>query len=358
MAKASKEAVPKRGMYFTTGSTLLDLVVGGGEKAGYGMGWEAGCIVRDAGGSSSTKTFKAVEMIAANYYKYKDKLKWRYADIEFGNTIDTMTLYGVDIIPTNKRYREDMPTTVEEWEYDVHRFLDSLAPDECGIYVLDSLDALSSQELEDRKEERHKAYEKDKEFDKGSFMGGSAKFLSQEMFRGLSAKLAEKNALLYIISQERDNMNAGMYGKKTRIGGGRAIGFYETARIYSKARGKEEVKGRAVSVLIDVTAEKVRHPRPFRSCFVPINFTYGIDDIGANIDFLFDLRSNDTGELLKRANAIEWEEGMEPMSRADLIKYIEEKRLKKVLRQRVIDKWEDIEASIAVNRSAKFGEDD
>ena len=52
LAKASKEAVPKRGMYFTTGSTLLDLVVGGGEKAGYGMGWEAGCIVRDAGGIS------------------------------------------------------------------------------------------------------------------------------------------------------------------------------------------------------------------------------------------------------------------------------------------------------------------
>ena len=49
---------------------------------------------------------------------------------------------------------------------------------------------------------------------------------------------------------------------------------------------------------------------------------------------------------------------MEPMTRTDLIKYIEDKKLKKVLRQKVIDKWEDIEASITVNRSAKFGEDD
>lgn len=350
--------VPKRGLYFTTGSTLLDLVVGGGEKAGYGMGWEAGTIVRDWGGSSSTKTFKACELIAANYYKYKDKLKWRYADIEFGNTIDTQTLYGIEIIPTNKRFRDEMPVTVEDWEYDVHKFLDGLGEDECGIYVLDSLDALSSNAIEERREDRHAAYDKGKEFDKGTYGADSAKFLSQEMFRGLSAKLSEKNALLYIISQERDNINAGMYGKKNRLGGGRAIGFYETARIYSKAKQTEEIKGRAVSVVIETTAEKVRHPRPFRACMIPIRFDYGMDDVGANIDFLFDLRSDKTGELLKAAKSVEWEDGAEPMSREELIAYVEKNKLKKVLRQRVIDKWEAIEDEIKSERTGKYGVDD
>ena len=350
--------VPKRGLYFSTGSTLLDLVVGGGEKAGYGMGYEAGTIVRDWGSSSATKTFKACEMISANYYKYKDKLKWRYADVEGGNTIDSVSLYGFEIIPTSRKHRGDMPTTVEEWEYDVHKFLDSLQEDECGIYVLDSLDSLSSKELEDRKESRHNAFDKGKVFDEGSYNMAAAKFLSQEMFRGLSAKLAEKNALLYVISQERDNANAGLYGKKNRLGGGRAIGFYETARIYSKLKEKEEKKGRAVGVLIEVTAEKVRHPRPFRACMIPIRFDYGMDDIGANIDFLFDLRSDKTGELLKSAKSVEWEEGVDPMSRDELITYVEQNKLKKVLKQRVIDKWESIEDEIKSERTGKYGVDD
>lgn len=350
--------VPKRGLYFSTGCTLLDLVVGGGEKAGYGMGWEAGTIVRDWGGSSSTKTFKAVEMISANYYKYKDKFKWKYADIEGGNTIDSQALYGFEIIPTNKTARQAMPTTVEEWEYDVHKFLESLKDDECGIYVLDSLDALSSAALEERKEKRHAAYDKDKDFDEGTYGMDSAKFLSQEMFRGLSAKLAEKNALLYIISQERDNANAGLYGKKNRLGGGRAVGFYETARIYSKLKEKEEKRGRAVGVIIETTAEKVRHPRPFRSCLIPIKFDYGMDDIAANVDFLFDCRSDKTGELLKSAKSLEWEEGGEVMSRDELITYIDKNKLKKELKRRVIAKWEEIESEIQTERPQKYGMDD
>jgi hypothetical protein len=108
-------------------------------------------------------------------------------------------------------------------------------------------------------------------------------------------------------------------------------------------------------VVIETTAEKVRHPRPFRSCFVPIKFDYGIDDIAANVDFLFDCRSDKTGELLKSAKSIEWEDKIESMDREDLIAYIEANKLKKELRQRVIDKWEAIEADIKTERVQKYG---
>jgi RecA/RadA recombinase len=348
------EKKEKKKLYFSTGSTLLDLVVGGGEKIGFGMGYEAGTIVRDWGGSSSTKTFKACELIASAYHTFKDKFIWKYADIEGGNTINSNNLYGFEIVNPNRDERE-IPLTVEEWEWDVSKFLDVLKEDECGIYVLDSLDSLSSKEIEDRKEERHKAYDKGKELDKGSYGMASAKFLSQEMFRGLSAKLAEKNALLYVISQERDNANAGMYGKKNRLGGGRAIGFYETARIYSKLREKEEKEGRTVSVLIETTAEKTRHPRPYRSCFVPIIFDYGIDDISANVDFLFDCRSKETGEILKRADKLTWDKiGNEIYPREDLIQYIDQNGLKEDLRLAVIQKWEEIEERIKIIRKNKY----
>lgn len=367
MARAKKEEQPakstgvvdkKSRIYFSTGHTLLDLVVGGGKALGYGMGYPSGTICRDWGGSSATKSFKAAELVAANYYKYKDKFKFRYVDPEHGNTIDSKSLYGFDL------FKDGSPSditvqTVEDWDYDVNQFLDSLKPDECGIYVLDSLDSLSSREMEELKEERRTAIAKGKDYDDGSYAMGAAKLLSQQLFRGLSDKLEAKNSLLYIISQERDNVGAVGYAKKNKLGGGRAIGFYETVRIYSKLKNKEERKGRAVSVLIDVSGEKVRHPRPFRSTNVSVNFLYGMDDIGDCVDFLFDLRTPDKGELKEKAcAAIEWDDGVEPMNRDELIAYIEANKLKKELRKRVIEKWEEIENSIVTPRAAKYGDDD
>jgi hypothetical protein len=85
-------------------------------------------------------------------------------------------------------------------------------------------------------------------------------------------------------------------------------------------------------------------------------YDYGIDDVASNLDYLFDLRSEKTGDLLKRAQAITWKEGMEPMDRDSLIKYIEENKLKKELRQRVIDKWESIEDALASKRPDKYAD--
>jgi hypothetical protein len=350
MAKKKEET--KAPIYFTTNHTLMDLVVGGGEAIGYGMGYPAGSVVRDHAGEGSSKSFKAVECIAANAYKYKDKFKWCYADIERGNTIDTQTLYGLQIIDDEHAPPKDV-LTVEALECDVNRFLDSLKDDECGIYVVDSLDSLSSQEIEERKEKRRAAFEKGKDFDEGSYLGGSAKFLSQEFFRGLTAKLERKNALLYIISQERDNMNAGMYGKKYRVGGGRAVGFYESVRVQSKLIEKEERKGRAVRALISVTAEKTRHPRPYRDCYVSLVFTYGMDSLYDELCFLYDCRSDKTGELLKRSESLKWDDQPE-MGLEALVEYIGVNKLRGEVKKRVIEKWEAIEASIAIHRPPKF----
>lgn len=353
MEKGIMEETKKKSIYFTTGCTLLDLVVGGGEKIGYGMGYEAGTIVRDWGNTSSSKTLKLNELLAANYYRFGDKFKWVYDDTEFGNKFDSKSLYGFDIIPPDPE-KQTHSRTVEEMMVNVHNFLNSLKDDEMGIYALDSLDGLSSKEMEDRKEERIKAYNKGKEFNEGTYGMGQAKFLSQEFFRGLSAELAKKNALLYIVSQERDNVNAGLYQAKNRLGGGRAITFYETCRIYSKYKQDIEVKGRTIGIVVDVTAEKVRHPRPYRKCFIPIYFNYGMDDIGANIDFLYDLRTKTTGELTSKVEVLDYDG--QKFSRDDLIQYIDENHLTDELRQKVIDKWEDIENSIVVQRSSKYGE--
>jgi len=355
MAKKTEEKAEP--IYFSTGITLLDLVTGGGKTIGFGMGYQAGTIARDWGNSSSSKSFKAVEMLASNYYKYKDKFKWVYDDVELGNTIDTESIYGVELIPRDFNERT-ASKTVEEWAYNVNKFLDSLKPDECGIYVMDSLDAVSNKDTEDRKDERNKAFEKGKEFDSGTYSMSAQKFMSQEFFRGLSAKLAQKNAMLYLVSQERDNVGAGMYAAKNRLGGGRAVQFYESVRIYSKKKQTIEKNKKAIGVVVGIEAQKTRHPRPFRECLVPIMFTTGADNTGANIDFLFELRSDKTGELLKKADAITWAEGMEPMDRDTLIQYVEENRLRGELIRKVIAKWEEEEAAIVVTRRPKYEDDE
>ena len=403
MAKKEKEAdnVP----YLSTGVTLLDLCVGGGETAGWGMGYKAGSIVRDWGDSSSSKSFKICQMIAANKRRFKDKFKYCYLDIERGNNINTQKLYGFDLHAESWKPPIDV-RTAEDWYYVVVKFLESMKPDEVGAVILDSLDALSDSATEERKEERIKLAEKGKELTTGSYSMSKQKFLSDEMFKGLQADCDKKKVLLYIISQARDNIGV-TQGPKLRVNGGNAIRFAESVRIQSKALAKDEKRGVPVSVQVYVRAEKMRHDKPFRTCQFPVVFDYGLDNIGANVDYLYDLRS-DVGNLLGRADAVCWGSG-EPltdesleafleennlfddcvsalkkrysiknakkwvegqpelfekfearfgktMTRDELIAYIEENGLEKELEQRVIAKWDAFEASIASRRKQQFSE--
>ena len=400
VAKTETRDIP---IYLSTGVTVLDLVVGGGETAGWGMGYKAGSIVRDWGDSSSSKSFKVCQMIAANKYRFKDKFKYCYLDLERGNNINTVKLYGFDIFAESWKPPIEV-RTAEDWYYVVVKFLESMKPDEVGVVILDSLDALSDKATEERKEERIKLAEKGKDLDKGSYAMTKQKFLSDEMFKGLQSDCDKKKVLLYIISQARDNVGA-MTGPKLRVNGGNAIRFAESVRIQSRALAKDVKNSVPVSVQVTVRAEKMRHDKPFRTCQFPVVFDYGLDDIGASVDYLYDLRS-DVGNLLARAEAVSWGSG-EPvtdssledfleknavfeecrsdlgrrfnpkqikawiekrpelqerfeerfgktMTRDELISYIEVNHFFKELRGRVIAKWDAFETSIATNRPKQF----
>jgi hypothetical protein len=352
LANPTAAKVAKR-LYFTTGHVLLDLIVGGGPVGG--MGYPSGTICRDHGDSGTAKSFKATELIAASRHKFKDKFRWRYCDPEHGNTINTEKLYGFDIFDCDRK-DEDVDT-VQDWDYDINRWLDSLKDDECGIYVLDSLDSLMPEEVKKRKEKRWDTLDKGKEFDEGTYAMEAQKFLSQEFFRGLTKRLEEKHAMLYVISQERDNVNAGLYAAKNRTSGGRAIGFYETVRINSKLRQKMDFKGITTHVVTQVTGDKVRHERPYGTCFVSIIFNYGLDNLGDCIDYLYDLRT-DLGELKKSKKGditVNWD-GTE-YTRDQLIQFVGySSDNMKALKEKVCTKWEDKcrEAEATVARPNKY----
>ena len=283
-----------------------------------------------------------------------------------------------------------------------------LKDDQFGIYVLDSLDGLTSQEQDERADERLKAFHAEKTFDKGTYGMGKQKYLSQEFFPQLCSIIEDKNVLVIIISQIRENIDMFSFEKFSRSGG-KAMDFYAHSVIWLATAKYITKKDRKVGVVVKAKTTKSKTPRPFRECFFSFLYDYGLDDIGSNVDYLFDLRT-EKGELNTKAKAIQWngdvgkltltdlkkfldeydlqdkfedsryfdgkptaedifdfiqskkeykekfaEKFGESMTRDELIEWIEENNLEDELRQRVIDKWESFEDSLRSLRKKKYG---
>jgi RecA/RadA recombinase len=389
---------------FPTGCDLLNLVIGAGITEGY----PAGCIINVVGDKSVGKSFIACELIAAAKHKYKE-LKWIYDDCESGFTFNTEYLYGVEIMPEDIQDRT-RSRTVEQSYSNVRTFADSLKKKEMGIYVIDSLDGLTSQELEKRGDERYEKHKKGKEFDKGTYQMAKQKFLSQEFFPHIAELIERKNILLVIISQTRDEI--GSFFKSQTRSGGKALDFYSHTALWLSVVTKIKKLDRVVGVTVKAFTKKSKTPRPYRSCTFNLIFDYGLDNIGTSVYFLFDLIGEDGKIKKSAANSIIWSgeevtakkvkdwmeekkyyeeyrdwrtdkeksSGLESMmeyidfdeekqkefkakfgetlTRDELISRIEiDSALKKELKQRVINKWEKIEAEVKSNRPKKYLEE-
>jgi recombination protein RecA len=331
-------------IYFSTGSTLLDLVVGGGVD----MGYSAGSIINIVGDKSTGKTFLANEIIASAYHKYEDKFIWNYDDAESGYTFDSQKLYNMPPICNSNSFKSK---TVEDWYCNVRKFLEKIKDDMIGIYVLDSLDGLSSNEILERGDERYKAFKQKKDFDKGSYQMASAKFLSQEFFRGLAGELMEKNVLLIVISQVRDKIGS-FFAQQTRAGG-KALDFYAHTALWLSNLQKIEKSNRSIGYVVKAKAKKNKTSRPFREAIISLLFDYGIDNVGSNLDFLFDLRG-DSGKIKKCSEKIQWEKEENTYTRDELIDKILNEDLCDLIEKKTIEKWEDIEKLVSSNRRCKY----
>lgn len=400
----------KETVHFRNGCKLIDLVTGGAKGV---YGYPSGRILNICGDKSSGKTFLVNEIIADAHYRYGDKFKWMYADCERGYSFDTQMLYGFDIHNEDS----DTPETVSQAFYNIKKFAENLKSDEFGIYVLDSLDALTSDEQDSRAEERIKAYDNGKSYDKGTYGMEKQKYLSQEFFPQLCKTLEDKNILLIIVSQIRDNVDTFSFEKYSRSGG-KALDFYCHMVIWLATAKKITIEQEGSKAILGGTNKlkvtKGKVPRPFRECYYTFMFDYGIDDIATSIDYLFNIRTN-TGDIsAPAAKCCEWEKdpnkkpmlgpdvrqwlidnkwyegegnyrstlaekerfSMESalkfikadpkkqkkfdetfaiaMDRDSLIHYIEENNLQEELSKRVEEKWEAFEAGCSSNRRPKY----
>lgn len=315
-----KEPIKIKPIWLSFGCTLVDIITGGGE----GLGTTTGTIINLIAPESAGKTLIANEVIAANFHKYKKKLKWNYDDKERGNNFDTEKLYKMKIIPDDKK---DVYTskTVEQWDVNTNKFLKKKVSDnDIGIYVLDSLDGLSDEEKEERSEKRYKQGEKGEQIkDDGTYGTKTPKFLSQEFFRTKGDAFSNKNSILIIISQVRENFGAtGPFAKKYKRSAGKALDHWAGIIIWFAVVTKIIKKGRTIGAIIEAKLTKSRHPRPFRKCRFIIYFEYGIDDIGSNLNYLYSCWG-EKGKLNESSNTIPWG-GTEAMTLDTLTTFLKE----------------------------------
>jgi hypothetical protein len=266
-----------------------------------------------------------------------------YLDVESGATINSKHLYGFEIMPPNVEDRV-RPKTVEEALNEIVLFGNKMKKDEFGIVILDSLDGLLAENTQERVEKRASLYAKGKEFDEGSYGMAKAKFLSQEFFPTINALAEEKNLLIIIMAQYREAQ--GQYGSKKVLSNGKALPYYPHVRVKFVKKDEIEIKGRAIGAVLQAETTKMKGPRPFRNCYVTLHYSRGIDNTATNIDYLYDLRTAERGELKKVAdNPLTWDD--QELTRDALIRYIEENDLESELSKRVHEKWEAEEAQAA-----------
>ncbi len=335
----------------STGSTLLNLACSGNVRGG----WPKGCYVFVVGDSISGKTFLTLTALAELCHnKNFDDYEIIFDNGEDGALMDVERFFGKALAERMRapRYADGVPVYSETIEDFYDNLAEANARKKPFFYLLDSMDSLTSKDEVD-KEKANRGLRRKGEKPKGDYGDGKAKKNSRNL-RIARSELKKTGSILCIIGQTRDDIDAGMFESKKTRSGGHALRFYATIEMWSSTVGehKRTVKGkdRQIGIQVRVKIKKNRLTGRKRQVDLTIYHTYGIDDIGSNIDYLIDEGhwKKDTGGSIK---APEFEFAGK---RAALIKLVEEENKEKVLKSIVGEVWNDIEEACEVRRKPRY----
>jgi RecA/RadA recombinase len=332
-----------KGCFISTGSTLLNLALTDCHTCGIMLKR----IVNIIGESSSGKTFLAMTILAmAHFHPRFRKHKKVFDDAEAANSFDMRYLFGeaADAIvpPEYDETGEEMASeTIQDFEMHINKLLKAGKP---FIYVLDSFDALTSNEEIKHADKSMKAQEQGKDAP-GTYGMEKAKFAST-FLRKIRKKLKQNDSVLIVLSQTRENTGRG-YSTSKRSGG-RALKFYSTHECWLTIVEKFKKSNKEVGVRSRVKCTKNKVTGKRRDADIFIYYDYGIDDVTANVDYLVTEKV-----WKKKKNSIEtpWVTATLPK----VIKYIEENGKEERVAQLVADHWHRDEDKLKVtDRKRKF----
>lgn len=343
-----KRNKPGNNPVLSTGSTLLNLGCSDQVTGAYSPGHYYYYV----GDSMSGKTWLSLSAFAeACLNPAFDDYQLVYDNPEQGALMDLGKYFGKAVKDrlTPPRVTKDgirHSQTVEEFYYNHSR---AVKRGPC-IYVIDSMDALQSDDDIAKFEEQMEAFEQGKEVS-GSYGVSKAKINSSNM-REAVRLLNTNGSILIVISQTRDNLGFG-FAKKTRAGG-RSLRFYSTLEIWTSVKESKtktvRKKKRQIGVTVAAQVKKNRVSGKDRTVDIPIYHSHGIDDVGSCVDYLVDENhwEKSKGGVIKAE-----ELGFEG-KRERLIHFIEEGDLEPDLRDITGDVWRDIERECRIARKNRY----
>ena len=362
--------------YLSTGSTLLNLACTGRTLGGFLKGKYYFFV----GDSSSGKTFFCLTCFAeaANNINFKD-YRLIFDNAEDGALMDFPKFFGqkmADKIEAPGKEKDGTPIYSENIEDFYYHVDDAIKADKPFIYVLDSMDSLSSEQEIGKFADNKKASREGKDTT-GTYTDGKAKINSSNL-RQLISRIRETGSILIIINQTRDNIGFGaQFNPKTRSGG-HALKFYACLEMWSKVMGNidKTVRGkkRQIGIKAGVRVKKNRITGKDRSIEVPIYHSYGIDDIESCVNFLIyenhweKAEKEEAKGARKRGKAAPKKDKDSEGGKgkycapefsftgtpAKLIEKIQEEGLEDTLRGIVQEVWDDIEKACEVPRKKRY----
>jgi recombination protein RecA len=277
---------PRAGQFIHSGSTLLDLALGGG--------WARRRVANIIGDKSSGKTLLMIEA-AANFARQEPRGKIRYREFEAAFDKDYAQALGMPVDRVDfgdpKQPAETVEDLAEELEYRIEH---SKAPE---LIIVDSLDAVRTRA------------ELKRGFDEASYNVEKAKAMSK-LFRQYTTGMAASDITLLVVSQIRDRIGV-KFGRKWTRNGGHAMDFYASqivvlAQTGSTVRSIDGVT-RTVAIKVKAKVDKNKISLAYRDAEFPILFGYGVDDKRSMREWLDKIKAKpEDGEKLPALVERKW----------------------------------------------------
>lgn len=342
----ARKPKPPREKYLHSGSTLLNLICTDNTEWGY----KRGHYYLLAGSSGAGKTmFGHAALAEASIDRDLDDYDLYFDNAEDGALMDLSRFFGKRLAQRLKPPTRGISTSIEEFYFNLDDLSQKGKP---YIYLLDSMDALTSEEEVDKLRERKKAWGTSKKVS-GSYGDSKAKKNSSGL-RPIIPYLRDSKSLLLIIAQSRSNFDPMSYEKDTRSGG-HALTFYATVELWFKKAGalKARAKGKEFKqgVRARITAKKNRESGKEWSVDVPIYWSLGIDDLGSMVDFLVEYKHWKRAEKGEKVTADDL--GFTGTKSA-LIRLIEEQDRLEEVKSLVSGVWGEIRQACEVERKSRY----
>jgi RecA/RadA recombinase len=344
----------------SSGSTLLNCALTGNPHFAFLKGFYYFMV----GDSASGKTIQAMTIYAeaAANRQFKDH-RFIYDNTEDGMLMDSDGLFGMamtDRLEPPSRDKAGNPRysrTLEEFYYHLEDLGKAGRP---FIYILDSIDALDTEQDDKKFDELKKAHDKARRREEGESTKGEEKDekvagsfgmarakLNSSSLRRARRLVGESGSILIILSQTRQST----YGK-TRSGG-EALRFYATAEFWTSIVEtiKRTVRGkpRKIGIRAKFAIKKNRHTGKLYEVETDIYPSLGIDDLGGCVDYMLE-----EGFWTKQKESIDAPEFKLVASREKLISYIEQNNLEGELRAIVGKAWEELDAACSLKRKRRY----